>query len=96
MSGINWQIVELQAQREAHEYATKLGAVEGSEKYSERFNGYHAGRMACAAERESFRIMLAEKSRPVIKTDNILCSDVEIPMIPAPAQASVPALKEFI
>jgi hypothetical protein len=60
MSGINWDIVNEITHREADAYALKLvAATSDSLMYSPAYNGYFAGKMKDAAERESLRIIVA-------------------------------------
>lgn len=72
MSGINWNVVNAQANNEAHDYAIKTGHQKSTPIYCERFNAYHAGRMKCASERESLRIIAENTSKAKVTSTQII------------------------
>lgn len=57
MSKIDWDIVQMLAAKLSETYATKINDNENSQQHCAAYNGYFAGYMECAAERESLRVI---------------------------------------
>ena len=80
--GINWDVVNENAKKEADDYASKY--QKDSEQYAIAFSGYFAGRLKCAAERESlrqivFRLEKSKDSNP--ETKAMILETVNLPAI---------------
>jgi DNA-binding transcriptional regulator YbjK len=90
---INWDVVQELAKRKSEEYANRVSDVSKDREWSQAYNGYFAGLMECAGERESLRQIANRKSdtAELQKEENTVANRRTALAIPPVVRDDIPA-----